>query len=132
MKHRILRILPPLLHQARCGSPRVLDKAVAVPVTPAIDPLQCSLDMRPQRRRERAITGPIEIRPGEDDEKWCRVDAAVIAAEWHLAEPRHLAVPSLMQDFSGLGVLFAVDAVRLGCGKVRQDALREPRIHPEG
>ena len=53
-----------------------------------------------------------EIEAGEHDEERGRVDRAVIAAERHLAEPRHLAAARFVEDLAGLGVGGLVDSRR--------------------
>ena len=66
-----------------------------------------------------------EVRAGQHDEQRRRVDAAVVAAERHLAERGHLAVAHLVQDLAGLGVALGVDLGRLRRGQKREHAARE-------
>ena len=63
------------------------------------------------RRMRVEIAGALEIGARQHDEQRRRVDAAVVAAERHLAELGHLAVTGFMQDFAWLGVDAASTAV---------------------
>ena len=60
--------------------------------------------MRPQAADEVEVAGALQVGAGQHQEERRRIDAAVVAAERHLAERRHLAAASLVQDLAGLGV----------------------------
>jgi hypothetical protein len=51
--------------------------------------------------RNAEIPGAIGVRAGEHHEQRCRIDAAVIATERHLAQRRHLALARLVHDLAG-------------------------------
>ncbi len=86
--------------------------------------------LRPELPERRRVVGAVEIGAGEHDEERCRIDAAVVAAERHLAESGHLAVAHLVQDLAGLGIGDGIRRCRLVCGEIEQHAARERRIGP--
>src|SRR5207344_2359141 len=57
VKHGIMRILPALVHESVGGLPVVSDKAGSCRIAVVIDPVQCALDVRPDRRDELKIAG---------------------------------------------------------------------------
>ena len=98
--------------------------------SPSIQRSACSM-LRPQRRRQRAIAGALQVRAGEHHEQRRRVDAAVVAPERHLAERRHLAAARLVQDLAGLRVLRRIAGRRLRRRQEAEHAARQLRLEPE-
>ena len=64
------------------------------------------------------IGGALEIGSRQHDKQRRCVHAAVIAAERHLAQVRHLAVTGFVQDFARLRVRGGVDLGRLAGGEM--------------
>src|SRR5690606_25348485 len=56
---------------------------------------------------------------------------AVIAAEWHLAQLRHFAIPHLVQDLARLGIGSGVHFRRLVGREMEQHASRDIWVDPE-
>src|SRR5262249_14622252 len=128
MKNRVLRVLPALLHQTVGRASQVLDEAIAIAVTIAVDPFQGAFDVRPDRRDERTVPGPFQIRTGQDDEKRRRIDAAVVTAERYFPEPGHFATASLMENLPRLGILLDVERIGLSRCQVPQYAACDSRV----
>ena len=59
------------------------------------------------------IVGALGIEAGKQDEERRRVDAAVVLAERHLMQGRHLAVAHFVQDLARLGVGSGIGLLRL-------------------
>ena len=128
----VVGVLPALVHQAVGRLPLVLDEAVAVAVAVAVDPAQGGLDVGPERLDERPVAGALVVGAGQQDEQRRGIDAAVVAAEGHLLQRRHLAVAGLVQDLARLGVLLGDHLRRLGGGQVRQHAPAQARAAATG
>ena len=110
----------------------VLDETIAVRIAVSVDPMQRRLHMGPQRSYRREIPGALEIFAGQQDEQRCRIDAAVVSAERHFAEARHLAIAHLVQDLARLGVPLGIHLRRLGCRQEPEHSLGDRRIEPQG
>ena len=78
-----------------------------------------------RRRTSREVAGALEIVAGQHDEERRRIDAAVIAAERHLAEPAISPRRSLVQDLPGLGIGRRIGLGRLVGGQIGQHAARD-------
>jgi hypothetical protein len=50
--------------------------------------------------------------------------------KWHFTEQSHLAIPGLMQDLAGLGIVRQIFLLCLMRGQVGEDAAGELRIGP--
>ena len=109
----------------------VLDETITVWIAIAVDPPQRRLHMGPQRSYRREISRALEVFAGQEDEQRCRVDAAVVPAEWNFAEARHLAVAHLVQDLSRLGVPLGIHLRRLGCRQEPEHSSGDRRINPQ-
>ena len=95
----------------------IFNKAVPIGVAKCLDPLQSRLDIRPDLFDRRNVAGPLEIHPCKHDKKRRCIDSAVVMPEWHFSEPRHFAVPGLMQNFAGLRIGQRIEGCCLSLGK---------------
>ena len=125
VKHRVVRVLPALVHQAFGGLPRVLDEAVAVEVAVPLDPVDGGGDARPERGDEVAVAGALVVGRRQHDEERRRVVRAVVAPERDLAQRRHFAGARLVQDLAGLRV-----ALRVVLGRLRRGEIARGRRAP--
>ena len=96
-----------------------------------VDPGQRCLEIRPQGPDGLEIASPLEVHTGEHDEQGRAVDAAIVQAERDLAEPRHLAMPGLVQDLARLGIGLGREAGCLPGGKEAEHAPGNRRVEPE-
>src|SRR5262249_48573042 len=88
VEYGIAGVLPPLVCQPGFAA-LIFDTSVAVPIAVSVDPMQRSLDVRPQLRNGGEVTGALEIQASEHDEERRAVDRAVVTGERNLAEARH-------------------------------------------
>ena len=109
----------------------VFDEAVAVAVAVVVHPVQRRLDVRPQPLRERDVAGALEMRAGQRHEERRRIDAAVVAAERHLAEDGHFAIARFVQDLAGLRVGMRVDGGGLRRRQMPEHAGGDGGIEPQ-
>src|SRR5690606_38892916 len=86
----VVRVLPALVDEPVLGLPRVFEETIPVEIAVTVDPVERRLYVRPKRTYELHVAGPLPIRCGEHDEERRGIDAAVVEAERHLAERRHL------------------------------------------
>src|SRR6185436_17519940 len=100
-------------------------------VTVEIEPGTSCVEMRSETSNEVEISGPRQVGAGEQQKEWRRVDTAVVAAERHFAQRRHLSAWSLVQDLPGLGVGRCVLFRRLIDCKAVEHASCDGRIEPE-
>ena len=77
------------------------------------------------------VAGARGIGAGQHDEQRGRVDPAVVAAERHLAQPRHLALARLVHDLARRRVVEARGLGRLMGGQILQDAAGQRRVEPQ-
>ena len=124
-------VLPALVGETLLVGALVFDEAVAVEVAGAVHPAQSRLDRRPQFLDRFIIAGALRIEPGEQDEERRGIDAAVIEAERHLAQRRHLAAAHLVQDFPRLRVGERIGGLGLIGGEPAQHAARDVRAPPQ-
>jgi hypothetical protein len=87
--------------------------------------------VRPEALDELAVAGALEVLAGQHHEQRRRVDASIVAAERDLVQRRHLALPGLVQDLPGLGVLLRRDGVGLRRGEEAKHPARERRMDRE-
>jgi hypothetical protein len=127
----VTTILPTLVDQPVTRRSSIFDKAVAIAVAIPINPFERRLDMRPESPNCLEIAGAFKIGACQHDKKWRRIDAAVVAAERHLAQAGHFAVTRFMKDFAWLGVGAGVDGGGLSGRKVRQHPARDCGIEPQ-
>src|SRR5579862_4465673 len=131
MEDRIVRVLPALLHQAIRRAPMVLNEAVSVRIAVAVDPLERSLHIGPDRLDEGDIRGAPVVSTGQHDKQRSGIDAAVIAGEGNLSKRGHLAAASLVQNLAGLSILVGVAVAGLGLGEEGQDTARDVGRQPQ-
>ena len=131
VKHRIVRVLPALVHEAFGRLPRVLDEAVGVEVAVALDPVDGGGDARPEGGDEVAVAGPLVVGRRQHDEERRRVVRAVVAPERNLAQRRHFARARLVQDLAGLCVALGIVVGRLRRGQIGEHAPRQLRRRPQ-
>ena len=96
----------------------------------SIQPSAASI-CRPERPQRLGLPGAVQPGAGQRHEQRRRIDAAVVAAERHLAQFRHLAVAHLVQDLAGLGIRRRIEAGGLHRRQVPQHAERDGRVEPE-
>ncbi|MFC7612168.1 hypothetical protein [Teichococcus aestuarii] len=132
MEDGVVAVLPALVQQPVRPLAAVFDEAVPVRVAVPVDPAQRRLDVRPQDAQRGQVAGSVEIGAGQHDEERGGVGAAIVAAERHLAEQRHLALPRLMQDLAGLGIGRRVFLRRLMGGQEAEHAAGQGGAVPEG
>ena len=113
------------------GCAVIFEKAVAIEIAGTVDPGERGFDCRPQLDDNGVVSGPLRKKPGQHYEQGRSVDAAVVKAERHFAERRHLAFAHFMQDFSRLRVRCVLVRRRLKRGKPPQHTLRDARIEPK-
>src|SRR5690606_10394954 len=104
MKDRIVRVLPPLLHQAGFRLTRIFDEAVPVPVAVVVDPLERPSNGRPQMPQGTDVVGRRQVLRSQHYEERCRINTAIVAPKRNLLEPSHLAFTGLVEDLSWFGV----------------------------
>ena len=131
MKHGILRIFPSLMDEPVLRPAAVLHKAIAIEISRTINPLQRTLDIRPDLCDEGLIARPFVIGSGQHNEQRRRVDAAVVAAERNLIEGRHFSLACLMQNFANLGILLREHLPRLGRRQIGQHTPGDAWIDPQ-
>ena len=92
MEDRVVRILPALIGEALLGRAVIFDEAVADRGSPgpSIQASAASIAGHSSRKRL-VVAGALDVEAGEQHEQRRRIDAAVIEAERHLAQRRHLA-----------------------------------------
>ena len=105
----------------------VFDETVTIRVAVLVDPLNCALDVRPNRLHKSAVTRALIICACQHHKKRCRVDASVVAPEGHLAQDGHFIITELMQHLAGLRVLLGLLSVGLMGSEIRQDSARADR-----
>src|SRR5262249_22726780 len=130
MKDGVIGGLPPLMQEAVVRLTLIFHKAISIPVTITVYPVESSSQIGPERFYESAVAGPLVIRARQKDKQRGGVDTAVIAAEWHFLQRGHLAITCFVEDFPGFGVLFWNDFRGLGSGKKRQRAPGKARAQP--
>ena len=109
VRERVARILPALVAEPGVHDARVLDEAVPVDVSKAVDPIQGGQRVGQQLGQEVDVAGPAH-ELGEQDQKQRRgVDAAVVGGVGNQLQVRKLPVAHLVQDLPGLLVLEVVD-----------------------
>ena len=96
-----------------------------------VDPGQCGVDVWPQRGECRDVAGALEVGAGQHHEQRRGIDAAVIAAERHLAQLGHLAAAHLVQDLAGFGLVLRVERGRLLLREEAQHAAGHGRVECE-
>src|SRR5208337_2725676 len=84
----VVGIFPALILQPFRGRAGIFEKAVAIGVARAVDPMQRALDIRPDLTEEVLVAGALNIETGQKNEERRGIDAAVIKAERNLAERR--------------------------------------------
>src|SRR4029450_876445 len=114
-----MRILPTLMNKAVCRPTAVLDKTITICVAVTIDPFERALDVRPNRLHKSTVTGALIICACQHHKKRRRVNAPVIAPEWHLTQDRHFIIAELVQYLAGLCVLLGLLSVGLIGGEIR-------------
>src|SRR5207237_5003809 len=77
------------------------------------------------------VRGPAPVLGGEDEEEQRRVDAAVVAGERYLVDPRHLARAQLVQDLARLLVAPLVALLALVRGEGEQRVARDAGVEGE-
>ena len=127
MKDRVVGILPALVGETLLGRAMILDEAVAIGITRAIDPGERGLDRGPKLGDGVVVAGPLGIEAGQHDEERRGIDAAVVEPERDLAQRRHLAAAHLVQDLSRLRVRGGIVGLGLVGGEPPQHALRDAR-----
>ena len=68
MEHGIVRIFPALIGEPLLGRAVILDEAVAIAISRAVDPLQRGFERRPQFPQGREVSGALGIHSGEQHE----------------------------------------------------------------
>ena len=131
VEDRIVAVLPALVDQPGVALAAVLDEAVAVAIARLVHPAQRRQDVRPQPAHGLDVVGAFEIGARQHDEQRRGIDAAVVVAERHLAQQRHLALAHLVQDLAGLGVGRLVGGLGLVARQVAQHAAGDGGIEPQ-
>ncbi len=126
----VVRVFPSLVQQASRRLAMIFHQPVAIEVAVCLDPVEGRDQVGPQGLDGPQIGGSLVVGPGEHDEQWRRVDAAVVLAERHLLERGHLTGARFMEDLTGLSILLLVDCRGLGRREVAEHAPRQVRAHP--
>ena len=109
----------------------VFDEAVAVDVAVLVDPASARSTWSHSPAMNVPVAGALVVVAGKDHEQRRRVDAAVVAAEWHLAEARpSRRVRVSCRIFPGSASCAGVGRDRLRGGEIREHAAREVRVRP--
>jgi hypothetical protein len=131
VKHCVVRIFPALIGEALLGGALILDKTIAVGIARPVDPAQRRLDVRPQLRNRVTVAGALDIKSGQQHEQRRGIDAAVVHAERHFAQRRHLAAAHLVQNLPRLGVGQRIGGLGLKGCKPPQHAARDVGTPPQ-
>ncbi len=131
MKNRVVRVFPSLMHEAAGRLSRIGGESRPSRVPIPIDPVQCPLNMRPQRFDKAEVAAPLVVGPGQQDEQRRGIDATIVFPEWDFPQRRHLTLSRFMQNFADLCILLRTFLRRLRRGQIPENPSRRSRIHPE-
>ena len=131
VEHRIRAVLPALVREPGLGCAGVAEESVAVGSALALDPGHRCQQGRPQGSDQGEVPGAVGVGARQHHEQGCRVDAAVVAAEGQLLEPRHLALAGLVHDLARGGVREVQGLGSLVRGEEAEDPLCQRRVEPE-
>ena len=109
VEDRVPGVFPALVRQAVLRPPLVLEVAVTVAVPVALHPVDGRARVRPEVADQLEVIRDACIGSEQHAEERRRIEAAVVAAEGHLARRRHLAVACLVDDLAGLLVARRID-----------------------
>src|SRR5581483_1481681 len=132
MKHRIIRILPPLLDQSLIAVGCVLHKAVTIDIAVMIDPIERILNVGPELLNESLITSALIVFACQHYEERSRVYAAVISCKRNLSQIGHFTAPQLVQDFPRFCFARLVHFRGLGGSEELQNSTCNRGIDPQG
>ena len=127
----IERVLPALIDETLLGIARMAQETVGILPGMPVDPVERCADIRPQSTDGGRVCGALPVFARKQNEQRGRVDAAIVAAERHLAQTRHLAGARLMHDLAGLRVVHRIDLRGLQGSKPRKHATRQRRHAPQ-
>src|SRR5262245_18217206 len=119
------------MNQTVLRSPAVFDETVTVRITIAVDPFKGALDVRPNQFHQSAVARALVICACQHHKEWRRIDAPVVAPEWHLTQNSHFIIAELMQQLPRLRVLLGVLNVGLIGSEISQDTAGDRRIEPQ-
>src|SRR4051794_512445 len=118
-----MRVFPTLVGETALHLAAVLDKPISIAVAELVDPPQRRFDVWPDRLHRVNVAGTLKIQTGEQHEERRCIYRPVISSEGNLAEVRHFAVTSFVQDLAGLRVRLRIAGGRLRRCERSQNAL---------
>ena len=131
MVNGIVAVLPALVAQPPLGGAEVAQEAIRTAGLRHANPGHGTVEGRPQAADEVPIVAAQQVVTRKHQKQGRGIDTAVIAAERHLSEGRHLPQPGLMEDLAAFGITDRILVAGLLIRQEPQNAPCQPGLHQE-